>query len=266
MRNTPSIPILQLGHPLAHRLQGAWVGYEHAGAILYDFVKLFDLDTVGAGLTWVDGDGGRGWDGNGTAYWSAGAATIPEFLNFSTNVDFSIVAGVQMPAAGADRTMVSKQEAPGGTFGKGYSMRVLADGSVYWQIEDVDGLANAAQSSVGQCDGAFHVWAGIRQYNNQILCRDGVATWTTSPCTLKNTGTTSPFFIGRLAHYDLIYADPVYFVYVYRRALSISEVSQIYPDPYQMFRQRNNGMLFATPLAATKIYHVGWPSIGLRVR
>ena len=231
----PRTAILQVGHPLARGLLGAWALTEGAGLVAHDRIRGAHLNLTGT-IGWVRGAPGVGVKGDGASGYLA-TATDPNHLDVLANQNFSVVIGLTMPDAAASLGIIHKQDMDGGVFLRGYNFRLFDTGAVYWRIEEADGAAVGQSSPVGQADGKYHTYVVTRDGLQQYIYRDGKDAWVedTVDGDLSNPAL---FGVGYHPHYGLYNPNPIWFVLFYDHALHLSEAEALHADPYQMFRPR----------------------------
>lgn len=216
----PRLPILQRGHPLARGLIGAWLAYEGAGDTAHDL-------------------GQQGIDGalQGNVSWTRGDLKLTGFDTAGDGVD---ITGIESSSGTYTFVIVLDARTTSETFDYAFDF-------------DTGRLVIAYQAStsgkIGYYDGAWHgvadtpldgekhalAWvldgdAGVGSiYDNGVLL--GTDTYTST-----NLGGVATLGTSRTFDSTGVLKTDIYTAQVYDRALSVSEIRQLYVDPYAAFR------------------------------
>jgi len=217
------------GHPLAKGLVGYWLMNEGTGNTVQDLSLNNNIGTLVSDVIWQPGKFGPALYFTGVTDY----ITVPDngTLRFnSATQDFTISVWVNTLNEGA-QYVIGKMEASDDGW------RVLMAGGVVWfSVDDADvkGVTNIA-------DGKWHHITAVanRPGNGQVYI-DGVADG--APVSLTVAGamdTTTPMIIGTIpyATNSSEYVGLMDNISIDNRALSASEVAQLYREPFGMFER-----------------------------
>lgn len=239
---TPGTPLDPL-HPLSRGLIGCWLGGEVAGSKLGDSSPFNRPATLTGGVSWTGGHhGGRAVQFDGTT----GYIALPD-LSAVTVTRATFVLWVRVNAH-------TPAGSPGGwylnTSSGGGSHYPWSDGSIY------EGTFAAARKTVGaglvtdrsrwhQVAITTEAGAGWRFYQNTQLVfsasADSSITLVSGPQIGKNSG---GYMMPAAVDAIRLYAD---------RALSASEIAQLYANPWAGFRARRNWYIISAPAGGNTI-------------
>ena len=213
------------GHPLAQGLVGLWLMNEGAGDKVYDLSGNGNTGTFVSDPIWSVGKFGPTiYCDGGVAYLDCGAGSS---LNFdSGSQDFSVVVwqAFDNPAA-SNHSSVSRLD--GGN--DGWIFRTIS-GVPWLSLDSKDVKAATAISDTGyHCLAVTIARAGNGQvYIDGIASGNPVAIASEAMVTTANTriggSVDGHFCLGNISH-----------VYIYNRALSASEIQELYREPFCMF-------------------------------
>lgn len=221
----PKGVLLNRGHPLARGLVGSWLMNEGGGNTIQDLSGNGNICTVGSSVLW-DGDAIEGnGDTNSNILLSATLTTTP---NFTVVVDWAwdVVSDIAFGGVGYDVG--------------GYGILILDANRVYTSADGsyktitVNGAFTAPQRAVLAFtkNGTLGTW-----YKN------GVALGSNNTFTAANVLKIQSIsgYAGGANTVD----GKLYYAYVFNRDLSVSEIAQLYREPFAMFEQENSPLFVA---------------------
>ena len=224
---------LNRGHPLAKGLAGCWVMNEGAGALVSDSSGLTNLALTGA--TWSRNNGGIGTQ---LASGTTNIATST-FTNIPTATIFSLYIRVAVTSYTSLANIFSFGEnvsVAGGASSRAGSMRgVLQYSNVIYFFGDGADWATLQSWDVS---GALHDIAFTSDGTTLSFYYDGRLMQSTALPAIVPLLATETFLTLGLNHSSGTVGPNAQYnhAYIYNRALSASEVMQLYLNPYQMLQ------------------------------
>ena len=224
----PKGAMLNRGSNYARGLVGCWLMNEGGGTIVNDLSGNGNTGSLIADTHFVGGKFGPALDFDGTGDYVT-VLDSPELRFDSASQDFSIFAWVKGGGAAVD-VIVDKRDANN----DGWRL-TFASGAVWLSVDGAD--CKTSSSTIN--DGTWHFVGGsiVRSGNGQMYL-DGIANGaaenvsgqgamqTTSQVTFGTTSysVTTDVLTGQIDH-----------VMIYNRALSASEILNLYRSPFCMF-------------------------------
>ena len=216
---------IQFGHPLATGLIGCWLFNEDGGNIVQDPIRGTIGTFSGTGLTWVPGKFGSAIDGDASDYVDFGvlklvagqpACTVVTWVYIPGNTVLGLTAAWEQEGAGLDCGGLWTDVSENVTFQMRDSANINKTASFH------DGLLNNPgwHQLIGTYDGA-----NVRVYVDLVLGETVIAmTGVIQPAPQVN------FVLCKSVH-------PVSHVMFWNRALSASERSELFANPFAVFER-----------------------------
>jgi len=237
------------GHPLSKGLVGCWLMNEGSGVKIYDLCKnatgIFDTGAI----TWKPSLKGIGvnFGNSSTANINLGNNPIFSVPNFT----FSIYAIALKKTTGSQSLFCKTTNTGSG----GFYLRV-GGWSGYGKI-------GGGVVEVLATDFTVNTWnhvALVLSSTNLIYYLNGKQSVSTAKAGIGINGIANSTFIGRLGDYTggQFWDGDISVVYFYSRALSPSEIQQLYQDPYCFIKPPSNWSMFKTAVASA---FQGWVNI-----
>lgn len=222
---------LNYGHPLAKGLVGCWLFNEGSGDKVFDYSGNNIHGSVSNGIAqtttngWIDGPDGP------AMIFSSHGVDFSDIKELAIAGCMTVLAWIKYTAAMSNNGIITRW----GT-DQSYGLWVVSSGKTQFciRVAEASKVANAA---VAYNDNKWHLCAGIFNGANLLINMDGgkevvVGDATTGPI-------DTPAQIVRIGSYGNDFVTPyngkISSIFVYKRALSASEISQIYAFPYCMF-------------------------------
>lgn len=228
-KTKPLFPaILDNTHPLSQGLGGYWLFNEGAGLTAFDVSGKKKHGTLTNGPTWTAGKFGKAINFDGSNdYVSTGASTPYQ----GTNISISLWA----------RNTSTSNNSLFGAAADSSASRINAhlpySGVVYWDFGRITSGGRLSKIAPTLTDGWHHWVFWASGGNSMKIYLDG-AEWATqaSGDSAGYTG-SSTFSIGSFLPSSLYFNGRIDNVRIYNRALSESDVKQLYTDPFAGFSQ-----------------------------
>lgn len=220
---------IEPGHWASKGLVGSWIFNEGGGDLAFDSSGNGNHGTLVADTHSVPGRDGPvlDFDGSGDQISLANSSS----LNFGADTDFTFIAMIKTTVL-SNKYIISSGK---GTGGIGWWAVWIDNNVVVAFIDDGSNIVLTA-GTITVDDSVWHHVAV--SYNRDGLCSiyvDGVFDNGGSIVTVGDIDNNEIYLIGnRTTHY---LAGQISHVLIYNRALSASEISSLYLDPYQMFKR-----------------------------
>ena len=219
---------LNKSHPLARGLVGCWLFNEGTGGKVYDLSGNGDIGTLQGNAYFTSGKFGSALEFDGTGDYvdcGNGAGNITDGMTWTFWVNMNNMSGSQ------DHEFLSKYT----SLGTNRAYRIVtsaADNKILRFAASEDGTAGTVSSNDWSNFFSFGEWIFVaitKQGSTLSAYKNGVYVssktdiiWTGAATSFKIGGTTT-YFNGVIDH-----------VMIFSRALSASEIAQLYRDPFCM--------------------------------
>jgi hypothetical protein len=264
----PVKPILQMGHPLARGLLGAWTFHEGSGGTGIKIQNManraastgtFGVHAAIGGLTaptWVAGPFGPALSFNGTS------SVIGNFTR--NDIPLALHGGSEITMAvwfkGSHGQSALRIQTSDGT---GYALPIWEGGSSPKSIFSWDDTTNGLIWNGSVNDGNLHFLVTTRKTSGSwINYFDSKVDGTRSSNSTTNTFTSAAYdwvmgmFSGSAGEFTNGIVDAPM---VWNRVLTATEVSMLYRDPFQMFRKKRSVLRHLAPgPTRRKTYNMGY--------
>jgi hypothetical protein len=226
-RAKPAWPILQRGDPLSVGLVGAWPFYEGSGGTLNDLSGKGYNATFVSQPVWVGGDFGAAISFNG------GAVATASNLSWTTGTPISVALWIN--TSGGTITSAFSFGSPASSDPRIQVHLPYSDNNIYWDYDNTGG---------GRISTSLAAY--LNKWTFVVLTNDGSAAksiWLDGKSIASNStpnGATgnalSGFQIGRF--FNTTFAGSIADLKIYNRALSASEIAQLYYDSFSIYRPK----------------------------
>jgi hypothetical protein len=250
----PVAPVLQRGHPLARGLVAAYPFYEGSGGALNDLSGNRNTGSLTNGPTWSGGQAGTSLLFNG----SSQRVDIPNAP--SLNPAFiTIAAWVRSNAAGGFGFIVNKNydgSSVAYSLSIGGAQSPFFDGMAYY-----DGAWNFSSVTTDiRGDNKWHFVVGSYDGVTLKYYLDAKLDASLSHSGSLPTTNTQPLYIGEYVNNAEFFGGYIDGLLIYNRALSASEIAQLYFDSFAMYRPRSRW--WEVPAAAGAFTNRPGPRMG----
>jgi hypothetical protein len=257
----PSYPELQRGHPLANGLLVAWEFYEGSGTILHDVSGRNNNAT----LVNYSFTSSNGWDtiGNSGGYpinTNGGSSNYFEVASTANlQVSNKLTLSFWYNRVAATYVSIGRYVAPNEI---AYMLQIQNNNSIYMELSGDGTTQPFFQSTSTTTSTGWHnitgVYDGVAGTIVVYLDGNNVAGSITGsvPSSLFNTTAAlgNRYSINGVFTYTTGIQDSVK---LYNRALSASNVSQLYADPFCMYKPRMKASLFGKSKRLRNLLGVG---------
>jgi len=212
-------------HPLSRGLVGWWPMQEGSGGTIYDISGYGNHGTLEADTHWVPGKFGPCLDFDGAGdYVNCGRMQAIE----NKNVTFSV--WINPDAWGNDGTLIRK-----GTAQSTYDLDINNATEIRWYVTGGDILITQDES-VYSLNAWMHIVVSAQANGDGAMYINGVLVGTDSGTAL-DTISTDDLYLGCENKTDDFFNGQIDDVMIFDRALSQSEIAQLYREPFCMFEQ-----------------------------
>jgi len=223
---------INMSHPLAKGMVGCWLLNEGGGLKAFDSTKLNGLP--GAVISGVFKQSTRGGAYLNAANQDVSMQTASSYPNLNLPTHLTISAWINTTTVAAGTQTVVGDLNSGGSAGQYFMSinRSAAKSELAWAANvivtgTINLTANAWHHVVATRSGATGAWTATL-YLNGVLDN--------SASTAINPAAQQGMAIGRLGNFNGNYfTGMIQTVQMWNRALSATEVRQLYTNPYQMF-------------------------------
>ncbi len=208
-------------HPNAHGLVGAWLRNEGSGNTVADLSGNGNHEIFGAGAaspSWIAGD-----LGTAVAFGVGDTSTISSANNFGIIDTTTIVVGVKFNSLSVDQRVLSDAD-------DNFNNRIRHDsGPTRWEIHFDRGTANAVlYTHTPVLNQLYHI-AFVNRAGFQGFYIDGIFKASTADNDALTNTDSNAYILGSNLNGSIEY------LYLYNRALSASQIAQLYREPFGMF-------------------------------
>ncbi len=221
---------LNKSHPLARGLVGCWLFNEGSGNKVFDLSGNGNTGTFQSTTSWSSGKFGPAIVLNGSSdYIQISDSSIFDFPD-----EFSISVWVNASVLNADKSVLMRYNT---SSKNGYGLFIQDSPNVWEFAVYVGGSADIARSDSAPTSGWHHL-VGVRTVTGSlILYLDGIRQATTGSMS-GAIDAASDLLIGRRSHQaDRYFSGLVDVPAIFNRALSVSEITQLYREPFCMFER-----------------------------
>lgn len=213
-------------HPLAKGLVGAWVMNEGTGNTVFDLSGNGNPATNN-GADWIP----DGFDFNGSGGYLA--INDGDFLDFEGATEsFSVVFSFRPDNVLSHQALLYKMDANNDF----WRIHIWNDNKITASLDAIDFSTSTGRFTTGNI---YHIAVVFNKNKNGEIYVDGIQDGT--PVALNNEVMNISYqsvLIGRAPGVEPYYFNGrMYYAYIYNRALSSDEVSNLYREPYAMFQQ-----------------------------
>ena len=236
-------------HPLAKGLVGCWLMNEGAGNRIYDLSGNGNTGSLISTTKWVAGRSGSVLSFNGTSdYVDVGSNAIIKPVSAIT-----VSAWVKFNSLTADIRAISDWHQS--VIEDRWIFYEISATEIYWYVCNANGVGIGYVSYTPALNTWLHL---VGVYNGSVvtLYVNGVSVGT--PASLSgnmNAGSAvNTVRIGKQAETGWCFNGLIDDVRIYNRALSASEVQQLYVNPYAMFERRPVWMDYVAAAGRPEFY------------
>ena len=228
--------LLDYGNPFTKGLVGLWLMNEGSGNTIQDLSGNGNTGTFAGNTSWIAGPHGTCLTLDGANDWVQLPAGLPAF----GTGDFTIIAKVKCPQDNAFRAFLSRGDA-------------IGDGEALFYKDNTDRLRFYGDS--GSVSATFDaagdswpddVWTlvGVTRSGSLLtIYQNGVAGGIDATAGADLNDAAS-WRIGASNSGSYDYVGEMEYIYIYNRALSASEIAQLYREPFCMVRTRRRRVIF----------------------
>ena len=221
--------LLQPAHPLAQGLAACWLLNEGAGEATHDYAHA---------LT-AAGDPAPAW-GPGRCDFNGVDQVFQSDITIDLEKDFTVVTKVRVDPVSLEHTAVGIGDP---TYGCRFVLGCFTSGKYrcLFREDDNTNIVNIYNSGAEFDDGHPHqlAFSFAKSASTYYCLTDAVvintsAPWAYTAIHASRMSIGSAYYGGTFANY---WPGSVYYVYVYRRALTPGEIAQLYREPFVMFER-----------------------------
>ncbi|MCH7559683.1 MAG: LamG domain-containing protein [Planctomycetes bacterium] len=225
---------LNKSHPLARGLVGYWLFNEGSGSTVFDLSGNNQTGTLQADAHFDVGGFGSLIDFDGTG----------DFVSVVTNKDigngsYTVIARVQTGADVTSQTrVILGKRNTANTYPLLFGIDNYTTGKTQVGLHRWDGAASEkALSGIDAVANTDYWVAGTWDGTNLKLYVDGILKGTTDASALGDSSNADDYSIGarEKSGSELYWDGKIYYVYLYNRALTASEIALLYREPFCMF-------------------------------